>query len=599
MQTRLTTILFCLILFSSAAQDPKRLQVFNQSIYEAKTDAEKIVALVELAEYYSVFKLETMADSILQRALSIAEVSADKGLVLKILFNNTVSDLNAWSSKETFEHSILFIQKVIQYAQEIHRADYTALAYLKLAGIYRKRNLYDEALEQATHAFTALGDTESDSLKCVLNMELGDIYIAKSDAITAYKNYNNAFEIAYKQKNIQLQSEIYHRFAELYRLFGDDDMGKKYLLQSLELNTSHQYTEGLFRDYIDLARLTDERDYIDKAASLADELNADRVKLSAKRMLYYWYMVNGKNSSQTLHYLFANNDLVQYFINSGIGNFHWQLGNIYRYASQLDSSLYYYNLAETEFVSTYDNGIRSSLFMAMAETYLQNHDTAKATDYYERTFDLRRQINQVSTLPGICGQLGILYAKNGDFSKAYYYASQADSANKVLQSNAARDKVVLLQVDRENKKLESDLAEISRKQTRKYNLQIMAITLVLAGVFAFMLFIGMFAVSKATIRMLSYFAFISLFEFIVLLLDHLIVDLTHAEPLKIWLIKIALIALLVPFQHFLERRLIRFLQSRKLLEARQKFSTKNWWNRIKKPPPPKEDADMEDDTAIL
>ncbi len=599
MQSRLLTILLCFFFYSSVSQDAGRLRILEQKAAEAKNDAEKIIALSELSEYYSVFRLEPKADSIMQKALFIAEVSSDKDLVLKILFNNNVINLSVWSRKEIFERSINFVQKGLQYAQELNRPDYIALAYIRLAGIYRKRSLFNEAIQQATQAFTALANTQADSLRCVLYNELGDIYIAKADAVPAYKNYNNAFDIAYKQKNVMLESEIYHRFFELYRSFGDNEMGKKYLLQSLQLNTKYQNKEGQYKDYIDLARITDEREYIDKAIELAAGLNSDRYKLSSKRLLYYWYMVEGKNSGQTFNYLFSNPDLVQYFKNPGLANFHWEIGNIYRYSSQFDSALHFFRLAESELTTSYDPGIKLVICTAMAETYLQSGDSTKAKEYYEKTFALCKQVDQVASLPAVCGKLGMLHARESDFKMAYYYSVQADSANKLLQSNEAKDKVVLLQVDRENKKRESDLLEATQKEERKHNLQIMAITLMITGIFAFMLFLGMFAVSKATIKMLGYFAFISLFEFIVVLLDHPIIAFTNGEPLKIWGIKICLIALLVPFQHFLERRLISFLQSRKLLEARQRFSLRNWWYRLKKPAPPIENADMEEDTAVL
>ena len=599
MPSRLLTILFCLFFFSAAAQDQQRLRFFDQKITAATNDAEKVFALGELAEYYSVFKLESKADSILQKALFIAEVSSDKELSLKILFNKNVTNLKAWSSKETFERSSNFVQKGLQYAQELNRRDYIALAYIRLAGIYRKRSLYNEAIQQATQAFTALANIEADSLRCVLYIELGDIYIAKGDAVPAYKNYNNAFDIAYKQKNIQLQSEIYHRFSELYRSFGDNETSKKYLLQSLQLNIKNHYSEGLFKDYIDLARITNDRDYIDKASELAKGMNSDRNKLAAKQLLYYWYMVEGKNSTQTFNYLLSNPDLVQFFKNPGLANYYWQTGgDIYRYSAKYDSALYYYRLAETELTATYETGIKLAIYIAMAETYLQNHDSSSAKNYFEKVFTLCRQMNKVSSMPSVCERLGMLNAKKSDFKQAYYYAIQADSAGKLLQANAAKDKVVLLQVDRENKKRESDLLEIAQKTERKHNLQVMAITLMITGIFAFMLFLGMFAVSKTTIRMIGYFAFISLFEFIIVLLDHPIIAISHGEPLKIWGIKICLIAMLVPFQHFLEHRLISFLQSRKLLEARQRFSLKNWWYRLKKPAPVK-DAGIEKDTAVL
>src|SRR5207344_2606187 len=104
--------------------------------------------------------------------------------------------------------------------------------------------------------------------------------------------------------------------------------------------------------------------------------------------------------------------------------------------------------------------------------------------------------------------------------------------------------------------------------------------------------------SKTTIRLLGYVAFISLFEFIIVLIDGFIHRLAHGEPLKIWLIKIVLIALLVPFQHYLEHGLIKFLASRKLIAARNKFSIKKLWQNMKKPAPkPDNESDFEEDTA--
>ena len=113
-----------------------------------------------------------------------------------------------------------------------------------------------------------------------------------------------------------------------------------------------------------------------------------------------------------------------------------------------------------------------------------------------------------------------------------------------------------------------------------------------------MLIIGMFPVSKLTIKLLGYFAFISLFEFIIVLIDSFIHRLAHGEPLKIWLIKIGLIALLVPFQHYLEHGLIKFLASRKLIAARNNFSLKKIWLNIKKPSL-KAGTDIDEDTAVL
>ena len=465
--------------------------------------------------------------------------------------------------------------------------------------MYRKRNLYNEALQEGTQAMTAIANGAADSLKCILYMELGDIYISKAQAVPAYKNYNIAYDIAYKQKLPALQSQIYHRFSDLYRSFGNTDMAKSYLMKSLELDTKNNLLVNKFNDYISLAKLTNMREYIEQADGLAGTLNSYKYKQTAQRLLYYWYMVEGKNSDSTFRYLFSHPELLQFFKNSGPEHFYLELANIYHFSGKNDSAIYFYRLAETG-LATGDNAIiKSGLYMSMADSYLERRDSTDAKEYYLRSFTLYKQLGDLNSISGISAQLSILYAAFSDFRPAYYYQAQADSVNAILQSNAANDKVVLLQVERENNSRLMDLEELTAKAVRRNNLQIMAITLMLTLFFAVMLFAGMFAVSKTIIRMLGYFAFISLFEFIVLLLDEPIVHFTQGEPLKIWGVKILLIALLVPLQHFLEHRLIRFLQSQKLMEARQKISIKKWFYRNNKPIGTLGGEDMEEDTAVL
>lgn len=489
MRARFLTILFCLFVISSAAQDQNRLKAYDQKIITAKKDEEKIAALAELAEYYSAYKLEAKSDSVLRKALLLAELSSDQELVFKVFFDYNVTSLSKWSSKESVTRSIDFIQKGLRYAQEHNRIDYIALAHIRLAGIFRKFNQYDEAIQQATQAFSVLASKEADSLRSILYIELGDIYSAKTDASSAYRNYNNAFDIAYKQKIYRLQSEIYHRFSELYRSFGDNEKGKRYLMESLSLNSRPGYKniEGQIKDNIALARITDERSLIDKADSLAGVIKSDRYKLAAKQLSYYLYMVNGKNSVVTFNYLFDNPDLVQIFKNQGIAYFHWQKGNIFRYSTQYDSALYYYHLAEKDLTAGYGIGNKLDISTGIAETYLENNDSSNSRVYYEKTFALSKQINQVGALPNICKQLGMLHSKNANYQEAYYYAIQADSANKLLQSSAAKDKVTLLQVERENKQREMDLLEAIHKKETKNNVQIRLITLLITGIFALML----------------------------------------------------------------------------------------------------------------
>lgn len=598
MERKLLTILFYLLVFVAQAQDRQFLDLLEQKINVSQTDAERIQAYSDLADYYSLFKLNAKSESVLQKAFFIAQLSNDNELVLNSLFSNDIVTINPWNSKETFEQLIQFISKGLEYAQDMKRQDYIAIAYIRLAGIYRKREQYDKAMQQATLAFTTLNNIEADSIKCVLYNELGDIFLAKGDAISSYKNYENAFEIAYKLKNIPLQSEIYHHFSELYKSLGNEKVAEENLMKSIKLNKSNNYDKGLLKDYMDLARLTDDSGYINKTAVLADKLRSERYKEYAKRLMLAWYMVKGQNITITLDYFSKNPTLGQYYKNQGTDNYYWNLGNIYLYGGKYDSALYYFKLAEGELNKNYDFGVRLAVYSSLAETYLRDHNNIEAINYYEKAFQICKITNSLVSLPAIGNSLSNLYAGQLNYKLAYYYAKQVDSCNAVINEISAKDKLALLQVNMENKKRESDLLEIKQKKNRLYDLQIIAITILLASIFTIMLLVGMFKVSKAAIKMLGYFAFISLFEFIILLIDPFIIRITNDEPLKIWGIKIIVIALLVPFQHFMEHSLIKYLSSRKLLEARSKFSFKKLW------PTKKEDSgddenDIEEDTAVL
>jgi hypothetical protein len=78
---------------------------------------------------------------------------------------------------------------------------------------------------------------------------------------------------------------------------------------------------------------------------------------------------------------------------------------------------------------------------------------------------------------------------------------------------------------------------------------------------------GFIRVSTTVIRILGFFSFILLFEFIVLIADNYIHAVTHGEPWKVLTIKIGLAAILVPLHHLLEKKAIKYLMRRQITGA--------------------------------
>ena len=599
---RLVAILIFL-LFTTAlcnAQFKKQLDSLCVLCNNSASDSDKVVALGKLANLYYTYKLNTKGDSVLHEQLLIAELSDNNNLILAALFGEAITNISESATAESYDKTVAFLQKGIDYAKSQGQYDYTSLGYIRMANIMRSRGQTDKALYNATQALQLLPNINSDSIKAEVYIELGNSYLAKGEAVSAVRNYNNAFDIALKLKSIPLQSNIYHSFAEMYLIFLESpDIAKDFLKKSLKIDKEHNYLEGLIRDYYDLARVTYEKIYLEKSIKLSDSLNYNKYILQAKRLMLNYYIIVEKNSYKALHYLEAEPDLKESYINPGMGNYYQKVGHIFYYSQKFDSALNYYKLAEYDFLKNFDDNRTNSLFKNIASTYQKINEIPHAIAYYLKSLLLSKKLKDIRSIVSISTALSIIYEQKGDFQQAFMYSKNAkENKDSLDKLSKARD-IALLDVDRETRRHEDELRREEEKLYDKRYLQYMLITIVIVIVFIVMLVIGMFPVSKITIKMFGYFFFISLFEFIVLLIDNsFLANLTHNEPLKLWMIKIVLIASLVPLQHFMEHSLIQFLESRKLLKARTHFSFKTLWNRLKKPAPVT-DAGIEEDTAVL
>jgi len=100
--------------------------------------------------------------------------------------------------------------------------------------------------------------------------------------------------------------------------------------------------------------------------------------------------------------------------------------------------------------------------------------------------------------------------------------------------------------------------------------------------FILLMMLGSLTVPSWLIKVLGFFSFILFFEFIIMIADHKIYHITNNEPWKILLIKIGLIAFLLPFHHWIEKKVTQYLINNKILKM-PKFSFKNTKQNASKP----------------
>jgi hypothetical protein len=545
---------------SSDAQFTHKIDSLLAIYHSAANDSEKLVTCGKLAEYYYIYQLNRKGESLLQEQLKIAEFSNNKNLFLKAFFGRAVMNINRWGPKETLDKALQFVRKGLEYSKSIGNEDYVTLSYIRIATLYRNRAELDSASYNANIALTTSLNTDNDSIKILAAIEMGDTYQAKGESLLAFKSYTNAFDNAVEAENIVLQSEVDHRFSELYHSLQNDLTAKEYLLRSLELNKNRENGEELIKDYIDLARLTNERYYIEKALSLSDSLKLEYYFIQAKGIMFGYYTYIIANSDSTLKFLNDNPDLTQIWINIGMPFYYMNLGSVYHYANKWDSAVYYLQLAQPGFEKDFNEKNRQLLYEEIGECYSSLQKPQLAILYYEKALGLKTQINSPVKAAIYADTLSVLYGQIQDYKKAFEYARRGAILKESLQKLASEKDIVLIEINNENKRHEIELALIAHHKLVKRNLQYMGITIFITGIFLLLIVIRMFPVSKVTVRILGYLAFISLFEFIVLLIDPYLRWLTDDQPLKIWIFKIFLIALLVPLQHYLEQGMLRFVQ---------------------------------------
>lgn len=540
------------------------------------TDSQKIDLLGKLANYYYTFRLNSKGDSILHEQLILAEISNKPNLILQTLFSDALQKLSPNASNESFASTINFINKGLKYAQSVDQYDYLTLGYIRLSELYRRRGDLEQAQSSCFKGLMQVNNV-TDSIKALLYIELGNVYLKQNEALLACTNFNNAYKIALHGRHIPLQSKIYHSLSEMYKSLGDTESAKKELLKSLALNKQAGNRVGLMDDYYDLARISDEDLYIHKTINLADSMSSLYHLLNAKRlMLAYLYVVK-KDAPAAIKFLSDEYDLKQTYFNDGPGNYQMTLGNIYYYSNHIDSALVFYQMALTTIKDLNNQNITGILYSQIGNCYNKLKNESVAVTYYEKAYKINLERGDINALAKLSKQLSTIYFNNGAYKLAYEYLNKTAGFKDTLRELSRQNEIALLGVDRENMKHHQELMIEKQHELNQRNIQYAGIFILILIAFFFMMVIGSFSIPPYAIRMMGYFFFISLFEFIVLLIDNFLLHTNFGhQPMIIWGIKILLIALLVPFQHFLEHNMIKILSSNKLMNFRKTLSIKSW-----------------------
>jgi hypothetical protein len=560
-----------------------------KSCNSAKTDFEAINRLGALSDYYFANKMFSKGDSLVEKQLMLAEASLDRSLILSVLFGNAAYKSTGTSTRDRSANTVSYIKRALTYANEHDIPDYSALANANLAELYNTDGQLEEAFKHASLAFTTALNTDNDSAKVICAIQLGNNYLKRSDVLTAFKTFTNAQNIANQQKKEYLLPPVFYSFSQLYKKLDKVDIARNYVFRSLAINKKIKDVIGQVNDYIMLAKLstyTAAKDYLKKAITLSDQAGKITLKIEAERVLFF-YMLLRETPEYMIAYLEQQPELKNVFISTGPNYIDWMYAEIYLYGKQPGKAISYFKNAEASFNSGYDLTSKKNFFTEMASCYSQLDDRNSAIEYSLKSIELSKTTADLNSVQHFTAQLKNLYEKQGNFEEAYKFSVLEGNYKDSVDLLGREKDLAVLEIENETKRQKIEAEQAALLLRRKYNMQYMMITIVVASVFLFLLMLGMFRVSTFTIRLMGFLSLIFLFELIILILDTWIHHITHGEPWKVWLIKIGIIAILLPIHHFLEHKLIQYLLSRHLIVLRGRMSLSRLFSKKKKPLPKK------------
>jgi tetratricopeptide (TPR) repeat protein len=542
------------------------------NLENAKTNERKVYWLGQLAQLYMSLDRKVSEDYSNQQQ-QIAELSRDRSLMVTALLSNARRHYNMSAQQENIDKGLEYSQKAFDLAKESRLDDFQAWSLNYLALGSRSNGDNEKALNYNNLAATMVSSSNDDSLKISVYNSMANTYLAKKEKMLAFRNYIQALDIAERNGSYYLLRSCYGNMSNFYNDLEDREKAKDFAYKVLKL--TYRYNKKIDRidSYNTLGRYyTASKQYdlsmtfFEKALALSDSVNFPLYKLNTYGFMLDMFISNNK-VQEALDFFNSKPEFKAFLKNAGFEHIIDQAyGIAYMEMNKFDSALYYLKKAEPAFVMKSNKFNLVWFYNNMASFYKKRSDYKTALEYTLKAKAISDGVGDLNIKQQLTQNLDSIYQKLGDYKNAYYFNRKSQQLKDSLDKLSTEKEIMALEVDNENKRKEREsAAELEATRTR-HNLQYMGITAAIAGVFIVLVMFGIFSVSPATIRILGFFAFIFLFEFIILLADNQIHHWTHGEPWKILAIKIGLISILLPLHHFMEEKVIHYLTSRKMLE---------------------------------
>jgi hypothetical protein len=571
------------------------LDSLNREYLQKKDLKEKTVLAGKLALFYLSVN-PAKSDSFASLSIEHAELSRDRLYMVKAYRYNADRYASMAGKKEFLPKAISYYEQTYNLARESKLYKEMISTLLGMSALYRGIPDADKAMNYTTQAFALLSDRSMDSLESRCYLSFGSNYLMKKEKLLALRNFFNALKIAEQKKDPQLLRDCYLTLSQFYVAVENYDKAIDYvvkangLVDDIKQNSSpymkvrdHNFMGSLFvqKKQYDLAL----KSYTD-AIALANKLKYDPLKLESYLSIFNMYLISNR-PAEALHYFNTKPELKEYILRTGFsGVIDQAYGYIYNDLGKLDSASYHFRQALPFFRSQLGNLSKVNFFLQYANHQIKAKEYLGAITLLKEADETAKQMNDLDWQQKIARQLDSAYQFQGNYKEALGYSNRAQQLKDSLVKLGKEEEILQLQLADEEDRRARLLAEQEAIKKQRHQYQYLAITIGIAVLFVLLVMLGAFKVSSGTIRIVGFFTFLMMFEFIFLLSKKSVYTFTEGEPWKDLAFMIALAALLLPLHHWVEHKVIHYLTtSHKLKLDTSRYSVKRIFQKNKKKEP--------------
>jgi len=528
------------------------------------------------------------ADSVLRLAIDLAETTYDDVLILQA-YN---AYLECMDQGPYTGERLKMVPRVEELLGQVHEDSLRWRTCLNLADVYRSRYMHGRALECSYNSLNYAEASANSGFKIRSLISIGRCQEGKNQLMEAFRSYLNALTLAETSEDPLLLKEVYKALSRFYHLSRNFNKAIEYKLKEAEVvNKMHDVDSmaWMWTQY-DLEEISYNSKQRINEANIAKLLGfsdrADRQRLRFFTVsLYRAYLINTDQPGKLRElYKMRFPEELEKLARADTAMYLRVKALIYEYEGNTDSASYYFREAGHSLANETNKTMLANFYIRYGQFLNRQNQKQEAFDMFRKAYAYASEAGYLSYAIQACEELEKSSLLLGDFRNAHEYTRLQLMLKDSLSNIGKRDEMLLMEIDNASRIRQENLAREKAETERRYNLQYMAITIITVVVFLMLMMLASLRVPPWSVHLLGFVSFILLFEFIILLLDQWIHHVTHGEPWKILLIKVGVIAILMPLHHYAERKVIRFVINARGLTLKWS-AIRNFFRELYHPPP--------------